>query len=111
MMMMNDLSGCPEFSVFFDFQCRVLKGVQKVTKTVLLCVLSSFPLPNGLEMSPFTECDVCVIGVLKGIRISLCKIVMKELNFLKEVPHGDCRGLERSQFEQVSAVYEQRVLK
>ena len=57
MMMMKDLSGCPEPSVFFDFQCGVLKGVKNVTKTVLLCDLSCFPLLNGLEMSPFTDCN------------------------------------------------------
>ena len=156
---------CPRLScvldVFFDFQCRVLKGVQKVTETLLLCTLSSFPFPNGLEMSPFTECDMWVTGVLKGIWNSLCRLILKEVNFLREVSHGElkhcqndarvlkwvqdslcrncleitnfvegslpwrfntvnlkvvshgvCWGLERSQFEQFSAVYETyRVLK
>ena len=58
MVMMNDLSGFPVSCVFFDFQCRVLKGVKKFTKTVLQCAVCSFPLPNGLERSPFTECDI-----------------------------------------------------
>ena len=58
MMMMNDLSCSLESSVFFELWCRVLKGVENVTKTVLLCVLCCFPLLNGLEMSPLTECDI-----------------------------------------------------
>ena len=56
---------CPVVLCLLHFQCGVLKGVQKVTKTVLQCALCSFPLPNGLERSPFTECEVLFTGGLE----------------------------------------------
>ena len=68
------------------FSCRILKGVQKVTKTGLLCVLSSFLLLNGLELSPSTECDVWVTGALKEIWNSLYRLILKELIFWGKSP-------------------------
>ena len=148
--------GCHVSSVILWFPYRVMKGIQKVTKTVLPSVLSSFLLPNGLEMSLYTGCNMyeslgswkeskihCVgwswknwffskevshgeikhcqnnARVLIWVQDSLCKIVLKWPNFVEEslpwrfnavnlkvVSHGECWGLERSQFEQFSAVYE-----
>ena len=63
-----------------------LERSPKVTKTVLPCALSSFPLPNGPEMSPFTECDVWVTRVLKGIWNWLSGMVLKELIFEGSLP-------------------------
>ena len=74
--------------------CRVLKGVQKVTKTVLQCALCSFPLLNGLERSPFTECDVWVYrGLERNLKFTVYESVLKELISLKEVSHGEIKTL------------------
>ena len=71
------------------FPMQGLERSPKSQLTVMLCALSSFPHPNGLERCPFTECDIWVTGVLKGIQNSLCRMVMKELIFSKEVSHEE----------------------
>ena len=57
----------------------------KLYCNVLCC---SFPLPNGLERSPFIECDIWFAGVLKGVWNSLCTYGPERSNFLKVDSHG-----------------------
>ena len=89
-----------------------LERSPKSHRTVLLLVLSCFSPLNGLEMSPFTECDVWNTGVLKGIQNSLCRLILKGL-----IPEGSlpwrikalskwCKGLEMSPGFTVSSYLE-----